>query len=249
MLSELLLQSGSDIPFPEARISIHQPSIKEISYVTEENFYTGCSVLNFSKEKISVSDKTILERLTNFEIFMSMINNQKSLSKQDKNCVLMVLSLMFPDYQIKIDKQSFFLINQERNEITSINKENFEIFKSILRDMFCLNTSSGETTDYNPCGDRARMIAEKLRKGRAKKDSLKGENTKKINILSRYISILSVGLQKDKNILLKYTVPQLYDEFERFQLKLENDFYYQARLAGAKDLKEIDPWMKDLYAK
>ena len=69
---------------------------------------------------------------------------------------------------------------------------------------------------------------------------------KKISILSRYISILAVGLQKDLNSLMHYTIYQLYDEFQRFQLKVQWDAYVQARMAGAKDLEEVDNWMINL---
>ena len=49
MLNELLLLSGNDIPFSEAQVTIHQPTIKEIAYVGEDSFYTGCEFLRFSK--------------------------------------------------------------------------------------------------------------------------------------------------------------------------------------------------------
>ena len=74
----------------------------------------------------------------------------------------------------------------------------------------------------------------------------KDKNTKRISILSRYASILAVGLQKDLKGLMNYTVCQLYDEFQRFQLKVQWDAYIQARIAGAKDLDEVDNWMIDL---
>lgn len=32
-LDELLLLSGNDIPFIEAQITIHQPTLKEIAYI------------------------------------------------------------------------------------------------------------------------------------------------------------------------------------------------------------------------
>ena len=49
MINYLLLLSGNDIPFIDAQISIHQPKIKEIAFIGEESFYTGCEYLNFSK--------------------------------------------------------------------------------------------------------------------------------------------------------------------------------------------------------
>ena len=57
MNNELLLLSGNDIPFPEARVTVHQPTIREIAYIGEESFYTGCEFLRFSKDKLSDEDK------------------------------------------------------------------------------------------------------------------------------------------------------------------------------------------------
>ena len=59
-------------------------------------------------------------------------------------------------------------------------------------------------------------------------------------------SILSIGVQKDLNTLMQYTPYQLYNEFQRFQLKVQWDAYIQAKMAGAKDLDEVDNWMIDL---
>jgi hypothetical protein len=58
-----------------------------------------------------------------------------------------------------------------------------------------------------------------------------------------------VGEHKDMNSFMKYTVYQLFDEFQRFELKMRYDVFLKARLAGAKDLKEPEDWMKNLYSK
>ena len=118
-----------------------------------------------------------------------------------------------------------------------INDENFEDFKKIFNQMFSFKKD--ETHDYNPGGDLANKIAEKLKARHQKLAETKNEN-KKIDILSRYISILAVGEQKDMNSLLQYTIYQLFDEFERYQLKVGYDIYIQAKMAGAKDLKEVE---------
>lgn len=44
-----------------------------------------------------------------------------------------------------------------------------------------------------------------------------------MSILSRYISILAVGERKDINDLMNYTIYQLMDEFNRFELKMRYD--------------------------
>ena len=48
------------------------------------------------------------------------------------------------------------------------------------------------------------------------------------------------------NSLANYSVYQLFDEFERFNLKQASDIYIQAKMAGAQDLKEVKNWMSDL---
>ena len=102
--------------------------------------------------------------------------------------------------------------------------------------------------EYNPAGDLSRKIAEKLKERQRILAKQKGEKQGKIAIFSRYISILAVGQQKDINSLMQYTVYQLFDEYQRFELKMQSDWYLQARLAGAKDLKEVEDWMKDIHS-
>jgi hypothetical protein len=240
------LQSKNDIPFVKAQVSIHQPTIKEIGYITEEKFYGGVTLLNFSKEKLLL-DKDVLNGLSNFKIFMSIVNNP-NVDKEEKQCLNLVLMLIFPKYKVNINELGILLVD-ENNQVHSINEDNFEDLKVIIREMFCLDVTTAENQDYNPGGDRSRAIAKKLKMGRAKVNASKGkEENHKISILSRYVSILSVGLRKDKNELLEYSVPQLFDEYNRFQLKEENDMYCQAKIAGAKGMKEVEHWEKDLYS-
>jgi hypothetical protein len=235
MDNDLLLLSGNDIPFMEAQITIHQPTIKEIAYIGEEIFFTGCELINFSKNILSEEDKVNLENKTNFDILIAILKERNAVMQKNRNCVEMVLALIFPYYTIEISNDSIILEKDEESH--SINNDNFESFKLIFNQMFSF--SREETRDYNPSGDLAKKIAEKLKKRHQKLAELKQEK-KKIDILSRYISILAVGEHKDLNSLLNLSVYQLFDEFERFKLKMSYDIYIQAKMAGAKDLKEVE---------
>lgn len=246
MINDLLLLSGNDIPFLEAQVNIHQPTIKEIAYIGEESFFIGCELLNFSKDVLDKKDKNNLEDKTNFEILMSIMNDKNIAAQKSKTCAIMVLMLIFPDYKIIIDEKKISLLKKGEEE-HSINERNFESFKNILVSIFCLKSRNTQNQTYNPGNEMARRIAEKLQKGNAKAAQFKGES-KKIAILSRYVSILSVGQFKDINSLMQYTVYQLYDEFQRFELKQNYDIYFNAKLAGAKDLDEVDNWMKDIHS-
>lgn len=240
-INELLLISGNDIPFRMGRCNIHQPRLKEIAFIGEEAFHIGCRFLLFNKDALQMQDKTGLENQSNFHIFMSVMNSKEN--AKHKTDAMMVLTLIFPNIKVKIDKDKILL--QLENFESSINEFNFDEFQDIIRQMFCLNNMGGNA-QFNPADDYANKIAEKLRKRQQKLAEMKGDQ--KVSIFSRYISILAVGLQKDMNELMQYTVYQLMDEFERFRMKQDFDIYIQAKMAGAKDLEEVKNWMEDIHS-
>ena len=248
MLEKIILQSNNDIPFIEAQLIIHQPTIQEIALIGEKAFFLGCNFLNFDKEKfLSVQDNSNLSDKTNFEILMSIIKNDKSVEMRSSIQNLKeVLNLIFPFYEISFNQHNILLTDKE-GIVHYINSKNYETFKLLISEIFCLKKVSENENEYNPSGELARKIAEKLKKGREKAAAAKGEDTKEIAILERYISILSVGEHKSKNDLMQYTIYQLFDEFQRFNLKQDYDTWFKLKIAGAKDLKDVDNWMKEIH--
>ncbi len=243
MNNDLLLLSGNDIPFVGAQLTIHQPTIKEIAYIGEEAFFSACELFNFSKNILPEEDKVLLGDKTNFDILIAILREQNAVMQKNRNCIELVLALIFPEYDFNLDKNGIVL--KKGNEEHRIDNTNYEEFKSIINGMFA--RSKNETAAFNPSGELASRIAAKLQKRHAKL-SQESPAMKKVDILSRYISILTVGLAKDMNSLLNYTVFQLFDEFKRFELKNGHDIYVQAKMAGAKDLKEVEDWMKDIHS-
>ena len=241
MLTEILLLSKNDIPFIEAKVVIHPPTLKEIAYIGEENFYLGCELLNFSKDNLKEQDKIGLENRTDFDILMSVVEQ----NEVSQTCLMSILALIFPTYRIQMGGGVIVLMDD--NGVQYIRAEHFEPLKKIIRQMFCLDRKDAADGDYNPGNEAARKMAERFRKARQKKAEMRGEDSGKINILSRYASILSVGLGMSINDIMEMTVYQLFDTFERFELKTSFDYYVQAKMAGAKDLEEVDNWMKDIH--
>lgn len=177
---------------------------------------------------------------------MSMIQEKHQESFQAKVNVLSVLALVFPTYEIYLGKDNIRLINIETQQTSEINSDNFQTFKEILTDMFCLTNQ--ENKQYNPSGDLAQKIADKIMLGRQKRAEL-APKIGQIEILSRYISILAVGQNKDINELMNYTVYQLMEEFNRFTLKLHFDSWTQYRIAGATGMQTPEDWLKDIHNK
>lgn len=250
MLDELLLLSGVDIPFPQAQIVIHQPKIKEISMIGEETFFLGCEVLNLSKNLLTAKDKSDLENKTNFDILIAIINETRNQNIQKSRIsVMMILTLLFPNFKIKFDKSNIILIEESEKEVIhKINNDNFEDFKGIIVKMFCLKEHNGDLPVYNPGGSMAAEIAAKLNKGRALAAQAKGENDKKVSIISRYMSVLSIGNHLSLESINNYTIYQLFDSYKRFQKKYDFDIYIKAKMAGAQNLKEVENWMEDIHS-
>ena len=245
-IDELVLLSGNDIPFVQAGLVVHVPTIKEIGYLGEDIFFNGYGLINFSKNMLAEEDKINLEDKSNFDILIAILREHKNaVMQKDRNCVEMILALIFPDYKLHFSKDAIELIKEGEEEKHLINNDNFDDFKIIFNSIFAF--SKDDLKEYNPSGELAKKLIDKFNK-RKQILAQQAPKHKKVNILSRYVSILAVGEKKDMNDLLNYTVYQIFDEWERFRLKENFDTYVKAKMAGAKDLKEVEDWMKDIHS-
>ena len=91
----LSLMSGIDIPIPECKLILHQPTIKEISYIGEVNFFTGAQCLCINKSMYQGHDIK-----SNFSLLMMLMSDETT--KDKKESVRQVLTLIFPNYKIFI---------------------------------------------------------------------------------------------------------------------------------------------------
>lgn len=236
----LALMTGVDIPIPELQLALHQPTIKEISMIGEQDFFIGIQILCIKKE-MYIQDESLLSQTNNFQIFMTMMNEQQVADK--KQCVLQVLSLILPHHQVVFTPRSIILKNGD--VVTNIDEGNFEILQQVLIQQFCLQGSGQE--QFNPEGKRAREIAQKLMKGRQRVAAQKAE-TNSGSMFGQYLSILTVGLGSMTIIdCLSLTMYQLYDLVERYSLYINWDLDIRAKLAGSTDNKPVDNWMKQIH--
>ena len=236
----LALMTGIDIPIPELQTAIHQPTIKEISMVGEQDFFIGIQLLCINKN-LYIENKQILEQTTNFQLFMSIINDPNALDKKQK--VNQVLILLFPQAKIFFTPRSIVLNLGELNSI--IDEGNFEILQAILKDSFCLQGSGQE--QFNPQGKKAQEIAKKLMKARQKLAQIKSKENSGSSF-GQYLSILSIGLgSANLKEMSELTMYQLYDLIERYHLFVNWDIDLRSRMAGAKNDKPVENWMKQIH--
>lgn len=241
MDTRLALMCGIDYPVPECQLVIHQPKIREIAYIGEEDFFSGIQCLCLNKSMF-IKDKTALLDTTNFQIFMMIMAEKEAIDK--KKSVQQVCKLFFPNGQTVFTPRSIMITVGEAQPVM-IDDSNFEFLQSAISDICCLKTGPMEQTTFNPANDRAREIAEKLMKGRQKVAAQKGGAN--VSIFSQYLSVLTIGLKMPLSEIMELTVYQLYDLIERYGLYTNWDIDIRSRLAGAKADGKPEDWMKSIH--
>ena len=236
----LAMMCGTDLPVPECQLIIHQPRIKEISLLGEQEFFIGAQCLTLNKSMF-VQDKEVLENINNFQIFMMVMNEKEA--KDKRNATQQVLQLLLPSYKILFTPRT--LIFSQEGQNTIIDETNFEFFQEVLKLVFCAKNGPMDQQSFNPENQKAREIAEKLMRGRARIAAEKGGSNS--SVLSQYLSILTIGTSMQLQNLMDLTMFQLYDLIERYDLYINWDIDLRSRLAGGKPDKHHDNWMKNLH--
>ena len=237
----LALMCGTDIPIPELQTTIHQPTIKEISYIGEQEFFIGLQTLSINKNMFAKGN-SVLESTTNFQIFMTIMKEQET--KDKKDAVINLFQLVFPGSQVIFTPMSI-LLNKEGQQ-TLVDENNFDILQEIIKQIFCVNSGPMDQATFNPADEKAREIAEKLMRGRQRVAEQKGETNS--SAFGRYLSILTIGLNAmPLSQTMNLTMYQIYDLVERYTLYLNWDLDIRARLAGGKPDSKPDDWMKNIH--
>lgn len=247
----LQLMSGTDIPVPSLEISLHQPTIREISFMGEEQYFSALQILCFNKQIILASNpqgSSALSAMNNFQIFMTLITDPEMKNVNEKrNMIMSMFILLFPGYTPQFLPRSIYFNNATTQHHFVLDENNFDEFQSVLSSMAGMNNSAGgQNSNFNPANERAAQIAAKLMKGRQKSAEMRGE--KEGGVLARYVSILTIGLNSmSLDDCLNLTVYQLYDLIERYGLYISWDLDIRSRLAGGKPDSKPDDWMKNIH--
>ena len=238
----LSLICGTDMLIPECNLVAHQPRIKEISFIGESDFFIGAQTLCLHKTMF-IEDKTILDSINNFQIFMTIMLQDET--KDKKANILNVLNLLFPSYKVNVTPNSLLFIKEGVPPIT-VDGNNFEALQEVLRLIFCMHNGPMDQQAFNPANDKAREIAQKLMRGRQRVAAQNGNSN--VSVFSQYMSILTIGLgSMSLQDLTNLTMFQLYDLMERYTLYTAWDLDVRQRLAGGKPEGTPDHWMKNIH--
>lgn len=238
--SDLNLILGTNIPIPGTSLLIEQPTIELISMLGEDNFYESMKFCRLTKknylQRVKETNPDSYERaviMDELSIFLEICEVSYGLSQQTE----VALSLLFPASEIKIDRQMLLIDNN------LISSEQFVFIQETTSKILGLFDQAESVREFNPGNEWAKEIEAKLLKGRERiakerASSQKGDR----QTLAGYISALAVGMKIPVYELKNYTLYQFYDQLKRFNRKEAHDMSLKAKLAGAKDVKDVD-WL------
>ena len=236
----LALMAGIDIPVPECQLVLHQPTIKEIAFIGEKEFFIGLQTLCLNKSMF-IEDKDVLNDISNFQIFMTVMQDKSTQDK--KQAVINNLNVLFPKHKILFTPNSILFQSPEGPQM--VDEKNFESLQYIIKEVFCQFSGPMDQQAFNPGNAAAKEIAEKLMRGRQRVAAQKSSNNG--SIFSQYLSILTVGLYQPLEKSLNLTMYQIYDLIERYSLYMSWDIDIRSRLAGGKPDSQPENWMKNIH--
>ena len=258
-VDELLLMTGEPIPLKDYSVKIHQPSIKEIALIGEDEFFQGLSIftldstplINFlqSLEHTEEEEAALIDSITDYDNLLFIL--QATAQIGDSNSVDIegmartIFKLVMSDHSFIFNKEtSDMILMAKREDLHSIvvDREFFSQVKKVVSEIFIFDKLFGKS-EKTEMSAAAQKIADKIAKSEAKIKKINGDGGEEGSFFARIISIM--GIQKDINYLTDLTVYQLNNQFERMNLFVNSEQSWQAILAGASDTEMID-WYKKI---
>jgi hypothetical protein len=245
-----LYLSGMPVPVSQCNIVITPPKVKEILMtIGEDDFLMIMQIIGHTD--LFVRDikegNPELNLLSDFQVLLVILQGERSIKALSET----FFDLIFPEYNMTITENSIeFRLKETDALISVINPFNFPYFQRTLSELFEPQNTTEE--EFNPIDDKAREIAEKLKRGREKRNQLnaKKDDSKMKSLFAVQTSVLSVGLGIDINTFFNYTPFQLYDAFMRYTSKLASDFYRRVSSMPFMDTSQMEAppeWTRGLY--
>lgn len=176
---------------------------------------------------------------------MSLINNDRYFVDE----LISVLQVLFNDTVFLDINTGIFYVGE--NE-TSLNKNNFYQFQSIIKKRNCLENIEEEID--NPDNEMARSLLERRKKAREKLARAKARQNEDDDVESLTIAdLISIYAQAEHMKLedvFQYDIYQFNNQFNRMKIFKDYDVNIQALIAGAKSEDiELQHWLSKIKTK
>lgn len=246
-VDKLTLETGQAITIPDPLLIMQPPTLQTLGLLGQINFYTAAVLLAYPSRIVKIDAENSFIELTDFDILMQVMRAEDDASRVNASLARTLLTMLFPQYEIQI-AGNMMLFNKKDGGQSIMTAENYEYTRQAIIQVFKLDEIAGnDTAEKKEDTPMVKRIKEKLRK-RHEILSRKKNGSGEMDILSRYMSIVSVGLQIPLTVIRQYTVYELFDIYKRSQLKDGFDLYIKraTSFGGVKKDEKVENWQKDL---
>lgn len=224
-------------------IYIYQPTIQDFldKHMEEMQIFRSLQILSMSPKDYNIPEEE-LGKITSYQLLLGFFIHP-TVSLKEKSGVIKFLEIIFHADSIEITELGI-LIKLNDSKLFSINEDNFNEIQNTIREIFCTKDLINIGGDYNPKGQKAQEIAEKLRKRHEILSKQTEKETQGKSLLANYIHVLSIGTKIPLRELKALTIAELMLLMKRFGLYEEWQIDLKCRLAGGDPKKSPENWMK-----
>ena len=224
---ELLLLSGLPI---ELEMGILYPlKLKDIIKLRYSKYNYYISLLLIDKSKLQ--DENIdLNNINNFDIvFQSCLMDEKF-----RKSYFEMLEFFFKE-TVQLGNGFFYF--DELNKKKIIYKDNFDEIIRLLKEINSITNK--EENEFNPANDKAKEIAERIKKAREKINKVKAKSGEDLSLSDLISAFAFYNKNTDLNSIFEMTIYQFNNQFQRMQLVNNYEISIQSLLHGA-DPKKVE---------
>ena len=238
---ELLLLSGLPI---ELNIgNIYPLKLKDIVKLRYSKYNSYISLLLIDKSQLNNNNdnKDIdLNQITNFDIVFSSC----LMDEQFRISYFNMLEVFFKE-TIQLGNGFFYFGNLIKNELDGIGlesnriiyKNNFNEIVNLLKQINSMKNK--EENEFNPANDKAKEIADRMKKAREKINKVKAKSGEDLSLSDLISAFAFYNKNTDLNSIFEMTIYQFNNQFQRMQLVNNYEISVQSLLHGA-DPKKVE---------
>ena len=231
---ELLLLSGMPIELNFGKLyPLKLQDIVKLGY-SKYNYYI--SLLLIDKSNLQ-NEEDNLNDITNFEVIYEICNFNEQFKKNYFNMLE-----LFSKETVRLWNGFFYFGDLKEERI--INKDNFDEFIILLKEINCMINK--EDNEFNPANEKAREIAERIKRAREKINKVKSKSGENLSLSDLISAFAFYNKNTDLNSIFEMTIYQFNNQFQRMQLVNNYEISIQSLLHGA-DPKKVE--IKSFIAK
>lgn len=234
-VDELQLISGIDIPVESLGLTIHQPRVKEVAMLGEQNYFIALSVFRMTKENLKITSSEVTNWMVLQESFKQQVDGVKNMRTLISNFLQ-----LFMVSKATIGPRSIIIDSPQG--LINIEPEQFSELQEIIGEVGGASLLVPNEEQFKPLNKRAAEIAEKMKKAR-KRLSDQQPKAKSQGFLSRYVKAVATVTANSLEEVNNMTILQLNELMQMYLAWEAYDLEIRSRLAGAKGDDKLVHWI------